>query len=107
VVRAYVPGTDGIDGGGWKIAKTTPEYMWVQYESGKHQYIDDFEVALTEAGKVHVRSSSRLGYNDFAVNGKRINALAAALAKKDGWKTTQTTPSTHPEYWARLTRGYD
>ena len=26
--------------------------MWVQYESGKHQYIDDVEVALSEAGKV-------------------------------------------------------
>jgi hypothetical protein len=54
---------------------------WVQFESAKHSYIDDLELALTTDGKVAVRSASRLGYGDEGVNGKRLNALAAAIRR--------------------------
>ena len=42
----------------------------LQFESGKRGYIDDFELALVQPGKVLVRSSSRIGYLDFGVNAK-------------------------------------
>ena len=34
----------GIDGGGFKVAKRTDDYLWVQFESGQNAFIDDFEV---------------------------------------------------------------
>lgn len=33
-----------IDGGGFKVAKQTEDYIWVQYESAQNAFIDDLEV---------------------------------------------------------------
>ena len=51
VINAYKPGQGGIDQGGFKVIKSTPDYLYVQFESGKRGYIDDFE-ALVGDGKV-------------------------------------------------------
>lgn len=89
VVNAYEPGQGNIDGGGFKIITSTPEkgYIYVQFESLKNGYIDDVEFAFIEGRgerAVQVRSSSRIGYLDFGVNGKRLNFLAKNLRAK-GW----------------------
>ena len=101
VIKAYKPGQSGIDGGGFKIAKRTDNYVWVQFESAENAYIDDLEITLTEDGRAAVRSGSREGYLDFAVNARRINALAKALGERPGWTTTQITKATNLAYFIK------
>jgi hypothetical protein len=68
VVKAYEPGQSNIDGGGFDVVTFDPKagYIYVQFESLKNGFIDDFEFALVDNDKdknaVQVRSSSRLGY---------------------------------------------
>ena len=42
------------------------------------RYRDDVEFEV-DGDTVHVRSASRLGYGDFGVNRKRVEALRTAL----------------------------
>jgi len=35
-----------------QVVKTSPDYIYVQFESGKKGYVDDFELALVDDGKV-------------------------------------------------------
>mmetsp|Transcript_63850 Transcript_63850/g.93491 ORF Transcript_63850/g.93491 Transcript_63850/m.93491 type:complete len:268 (-) Transcript_63850:425-1228(-) len=101
VVNAYKPGQGDIDTGGFKVVKTSPDYIYVQFESGKKGYVDDFELALVDDGKVLVRSSSRLGYLDFGVNAKRINYFADRLNEYEGWKCSKISKASHPDYVAQ------
>jgi len=101
VVNAYKPGQGGIDEGGFKVIKTTDDYIYAQFESGKRGYVDDFELAMVDDGKVLVRSSSRLGYLDFGVNAKRINYIAAQLNEYEGWSCSKISKSSHPDYVAQ------
>ena len=101
VLQAYQP-TPKVDGGGFDIKTATPDYIYVQYESLKNGYIDDVEFAVIKAKRygerqVQVRSSSRLGYLDYGVNSKRINAIAAALRAKS-WNAVGVDYTTHPFY---------
>lgn len=90
VILAYLPGQNGVDGGGFAVKTFDPNkgYMYVQFESLKNGYIDDFEAAVIpeaeKGGAVQVRSSSRIGYLDFGVNAKRLNYIAKELRSK-GW----------------------
>jgi len=90
VIRTYKPGQSNIDGGGFQIVNcdTSKGYIYVQFESLKNGFIDDFELAyLGDNGgirQVQVRSSSRIGYLDYGVNAKRINYIAEAL-RESGW----------------------
>ena len=66
-MKAYRPGQNNIDGGGFDIVTFDPKagYMYVQFESLKFGFIDDFELAVVgdkSNNEVQVRSSSRLGY---------------------------------------------
>jgi uncharacterized protein (DUF1499 family) len=101
VLQAYQPGQNGVDGGGFEIKKVTPNYIYVQYESLKNGYIDDVEFAVITDGygprQVQVRSSSRIGYLDYGVNSKRLNAIASALKSK-GWDAVGVDYSTHRFY---------
>jgi hypothetical protein len=45
-----------------------------------------------------VRSASRAGFLDFAVNAKRVNWFATALGQK-GWSTSTITPDNHADYF--------
>ena len=84
-----------------QVIKSSPDYVYVQFESGKRGYVDDFEAAIVDEGKVLVRSSSRLGYLDFGVNAKRINYIAAQLNEYEGWQCATISKKTHPEYVAQ------
>lgn len=52
VIAAYPPGQRGIDGGGFKVVKesvtASSGYVYVQFESRRKGYIDDFEVLLSD-----------------------------------------------------------
>ena len=90
VISSYEVGHDSIDGGGFKIITSSPSYLYVQFESYKNGYVDDFEVVAlpTFAGSpptFDVRSSSRLGYLDYGVNAKRINYIANRLSLEYKW----------------------
>ena len=103
-IEAYPPGQRGIDGGGFKLVAARPidadgYYMYVQFESGRKGYIDDFEVALGN-GVANVRTSSRVGYLDLGVNAKRYAWFADRLGKQQGWKTKKLTSKGHEEYFS-------
>ena len=101
VVKAYPPGQENIDGGGFDIVTFDPKagYMYVQFESLKNGFIDDVEFAVIDdkSNVVDVRSSSRLGYLDFGVNAKRLNYLAKSLREK-GWEAPGVELETHRGY---------
>ena len=97
VVSSYpAEGQDGVDKGGFRIIVDELEangYERVEFLSGignmakffngGKPFVDDLELNVEDDG-VCVRSSSRVGDSDFGVNAKRINFIAAALARK-GW----------------------
>lgn len=93
IVDTYEVGHDDIDGGGFKIMeynnnKKEPDdqYLYVQFQSYKAGYIDDFECWFnSESKKFDVRSSSRVGYSDLGVNASRLEYIANRLEKEYGW----------------------
>jgi len=103
VLQSYEVGHDSIDGGGYKIVQTDKSkgYIYVQYESLKKGYIDDFEISV-EDGKVGVRTASRLGFLDLRVNAKRLNYIAFRLSQVPGWtiRNPFVTVETHPNYFS-------
>ncbi len=101
VLKAYEPGHDNIDGGGFNIVTTdkNKRYIYVQYESLKRGYIDDVEILVNEDGTIQVVSASRLGYLDYQVNAKRLNYIAAKLKNIEGFGASEITELTHPIYF--------
>tara|TARA_B110001452_G_scaffold24328_1_gene19250 strand:+ start:140 stop:922 length:783 start_codon:yes stop_codon:yes gene_type:complete len=98
-VRAYPPGQDGIDGGGWKIVSQKADYVYVQYESLIKGFRDDMEFLVSDDGVLSLRTSSRIGRQDKFVNSKRVNYYARALGALPGWSTQPVTAATHPVYF--------
>ena len=98
-VKAYPPGQSDVDGGGWKIIKEEPNYVYVQYESLLKGFRDDMEFAITTDGVLSLRTSSRIGRQDMFVNSKRVNWYAQTLGAVDGWTTKPVSQETHPIYW--------
>ena len=51
-------------------------YLYAEFRTRLMRYVDDLELWYDErAGRVHVRSASRLGRRDFGVNRNRVEAL--------------------------------
>merc|ERR1712183_6544 len=82
-INAYVPGQQGIDGGGFQIKDTGDDHVYTQFESLRRGHIDDVEFFImpgtapdAKEGALFVRSSSRTGFYDFGVNAMRLNALS-------------------------------
>lgn len=99
-LKAYPPGQNGVDGGGFQIVTVKPDYIYVQYEALKNGYIDDVEFSIIPGygdREIQVRSSSRIGYLDFGVNAKRLNWIAKSLREK-GWNAVGVDFSVHSGY---------
>ncbi len=65
------------------IVSETSEYLYAECRSSLFGFVDDLELHLRPAeGIIAVRSASRLGYSDFGVNQRRIEALRAALVSR-------------------------
>ena len=61
---------------GATLISQRPEYLYAEFRTRVMGFVDDVELVLDErAGVVQVRSSSRLGYSDFGVNRRRIEAI--------------------------------
>lgn len=57
-------------------------YLHAEVLSPWHIYTDDLELLLAaDSRRIDVRSSSRIGYYDFKVNRKRVEALRAKLVE--------------------------
>jgi len=104
-IGGYKPGANNIDGGGFEVQKSDSTYLYVQFESKNHGYVDDMEFKVVESSgeggacEVQVRSASRVGFLDLGVNSKRLNVIAASLPA-DRWETQPITPKTHGNYFA-------
>jgi uncharacterized protein (DUF1499 family) len=58
-------------------------YLHAVCRSRLFGWADDLELRIdTEAGVVHVRSASRVGYSDLGVNRRRVERLRAALREQ-------------------------
>lgn len=105
-IKAYPPGQSRVDKGGFSIITSKPDYLYVQFESMKHGFIDDVEFAVNKNSEVQVRSSSRIGGLDLGVNAKRLNWISADLREK-GWKAPVITKEDYPDYFNTLVFTFD
>jgi len=105
-IRAYPPGQARVDRGGFSIITSKSDYLYVQFESMKHGFIDDVEFAITDGKGVQVRSSSRIGSLDLGVNAKRLNWISADLRTK-GWTVPVITKDDYPDYFNTLVFTFD
>lgn len=65
---------------GWTVVTATGTYMHVACRSRVFRFVDDLELYYhSSTGVVAVRSASRIGYSDFGVNRRRVEALRRAL----------------------------
>lgn len=58
-----------------RITAETTDYIRAEFVSRLMRFVDDVEFYFPEETVIHVRSASRLGYSDFGVNRKRIQAI--------------------------------
>ena len=55
-------------------------YLRAEFRSRIFGFVDDVEFVLDpQAGKIHFRSASRVGYGDFGANRRRIEAIRAEM----------------------------
>jgi uncharacterized protein (DUF1499 family) len=64
------------------IVDETEDTLHAEATSLVFRFVDDINAILdAEAGLIHIRSASRIGYGDFGVNRKRVEALRLQLQK--------------------------
>lgn len=107
MIKAYPPGQNGIDGGGFDIQVQDSDCVYTQFESLKRGYIDDVEFCIqpgtsadATSGNLLLRSSSRQGYYDYGTNAVRLNKLSEIMSSFGGWKTEMIDKKSHPTYWS-------
>ena len=62
-----------------KIITETSNYLHTEFASALWRFVDDVEFFFDDHAKlIQVRPASRLGYSDFGVNRKRVEAIRAA-----------------------------
>jgi len=58
------------------IVSSEADYLQAETKTALLRFVDDLEFRLDrDAGVIHVRSASRVGYSDLGANGKRIEDL--------------------------------
>jgi uncharacterized protein (DUF1499 family) len=96
-VKSYSPGQSGIDGGGFKVIRSTPTYAYVAFESLRYGFVDDVEFALggpAGPGTVQVRSASRLGFLDLASTQSASTTLRPSCEPRGGQRRASRLPHT-------------
>ncbi len=64
------------------IIVTEPTYIHAEFRSALWRFVDDVEFYIdAEAGLIHFRSASRLGYSDMEANRTRMDALTTEISK--------------------------
>ncbi len=63
-----------------KLIESNGLYLHVLFITPLFRFRDDVEVLIDESNKlIHIRSASRLGYWDFGVNSRRVEAIRQAF----------------------------
>lgn len=63
-----------------EIIEANDHYLYAEYSTPLMGYVDDVEFLLDRnAGVIHLRSASRLGYSDMGANRKRIEKIRQQL----------------------------
>lgn len=66
-----------------EIVSEHPDYLHAECSSALFGFVDDLELNLRpKAGIIGVRSASRVGYSDFGVNRRRVEAIRVALVSR-------------------------
>ena len=64
-----------------KITRIDGDSLHAEFTSWLLRFVDDVDAVVDpDAGVIHVRSSSRVGYSDLGVNRKRVEEIRAAFA---------------------------
>jgi uncharacterized protein (DUF1499 family) len=64
------------------ITRETDDTLHAEATSLVFRFVDDIDAILdAKAGLIQIRSASRVGYGDFGVNRRRVEALRAELRK--------------------------
>lgn len=67
-----------------RIRRDEAAYLHAECRSLVFRFVDDVEFLLdADAGIIHVRSASRLGYSDLGVNRRRVEAIRQAFAASE------------------------
>jgi len=67
-----------------RLVEQTDTYLHAECTSLLFRFVDDLECLLdTEAGVIHLRSASRVGYSDLGVNRARVEAIRQAFQQAD------------------------
>jgi uncharacterized protein (DUF1499 family) len=70
---------------GARVAEQRGDYVRAECRSRVFRFVDDLELLFDDAARVvRFRSASRVGRSDLGVNGRRVAALAAAVAAARG-----------------------
>ena len=72
-IVAALPGAQVIEG--------KADYLRVEFSTALMGFVDDVEF-YCDGKAIQVRSASRLGYSDFGVNRKRIEAIRSAFSDR-------------------------
>jgi len=70
---------DAVSALGGRIVSEQGDYLHATFSSRVFRFVDDVEFRLVPE-RFEVRSASRVGYSDWGVNRRRVEALRAALA---------------------------
>ena len=62
-----------------KLVEKENNYLHFVFISLIFRFKDDLEIYLGDSGKLHIRSSSRVGYSDLGVNRNRVESLRKLL----------------------------
>lgn len=72
--------THAINSMGGKVATVDGPYLWAEFTSKVFRFVDDVECYYDQqAGLIHIRSASRVGYSDFNVNRERVEKIRKAF----------------------------
>jgi len=63
------------------VTRSDGDSLHAEFTSWLLRFVDDIDAVVDpDAGVIHVRSASRVGYSDLGVNRKRVDAIRAAFA---------------------------
>jgi uncharacterized protein (DUF1499 family) len=63
------------------ITRQDEDSLHAEFTSWLLRFVDDVDAVVDpDAGVIHVRSASRVGYSDLGVNRKRVEAIRSAFA---------------------------
>jgi uncharacterized protein (DUF1499 family) len=72
-----------IQGNGGAIEQEDGDYIWAIFKTRLFRFVDDIEFRMDVKNEViHVRSASRVGYSDFGVNRRRVEALRKRFSQE-------------------------